>query len=153
VTAHYLYTFSVLHELGALLTKHDILWTPNVIPAPKMAQITQLVLTRRITSGAAKQLLAESLMDNSSAIEDIASAKNLFITEVTDDEYHEVISKVLGANQGITKSVTSKNADKKLKALVGMAMGEFRKTGKQGSVEPQRLQRMLREQLEILVNT
>lgn len=118
-----------------------------------MAEIVELVLSKRITSGAAKQLLAEALVDKSSFIHDIASAHNLLITELTDAEYHEVVSQVLEDNPDFTKSITAKNADKKVKALVGMAMGHFKKTGRHGSVEPHRLQWIIREQIDLSINT
>jgi Asp-tRNA(Asn)/Glu-tRNA(Gln) amidotransferase B subunit len=147
-----LHPCSVLHEFGALLAKHDITWTPEVLPASKMAEIVELVLSKRITSGAAKQLLAEALFDKSSSIHDIASARNLLITELTDAEYNEVVSKVLDDNPDFMSSVTANNIDKKLKGLVGMAMGHFKRTGNQGSVEPRRLQRIAREQLDSSLN-
>jgi aspartyl-tRNA(Asn)/glutamyl-tRNA(Gln) amidotransferase subunit B len=131
----------VLQELGSLLATAERPWGEKKVSSSDMAQLIHLLLVGKITSSTAKQVLKMAFYGDSRGIETIVREDNLEFQPLSDNEYLRLAAEVIETNPGPVKDIREKGKSGKLMFLVGQMM----KRGKDGRVEAQKAEGVLRK--------
>ncbi|KAI5855521.1 GatB/GatE catalytic domain-containing protein [Tricharina praecox] len=117
----------MIHELGGLLTIHEISWAENKITAHGLAELISLLVGGKITGATAKALLPRLLTDRKASAAKIVQEENLAITEISDDELSVLIKGVLDTDEGknvLQQLEANLENEKKRKGLRGFVVGK-----------------------------
>ncbi|KAL4897097.1 Glutamyl-tRNA amidotransferase subunit B, mitochondrial [Aspergillus ambiguus] len=131
----------VLHELGGLLTKADLQWDPQRVPAPSLAQIVDQVQRKRITGPTAKQVLAMVFDGDQRPIPQLLEEENLLLRPLSREEYVALAEAAISQNPQMVEQIRSKNQLGKL----GWFVGQMMRMGEKGRVEAPKADAILRE--------
>jgi aspartyl-tRNA(Asn)/glutamyl-tRNA(Gln) amidotransferase subunit B len=112
-----------------------------------MANLIHLLLSGQITSNSAKKIMTLLFDGDSTLARDIASRENLLISEVDDQEYKQVINRLLEKHTDIVTAIRKKGQKGKIMWLVGQVMMEMGKAGKGGSIRPDKAKNMLEKMI------
>ncbi|KAH8426956.1 glutamyl-tRNA(Gln) amidotransferase subunit PET112 [Aspergillus melleus] len=131
----------VLHELGGLLTKADLVWDPERVPAQSLAEIIDQLQRKRITGPTAKQVLAMVFDGDSRAVPRLLEEENLLLRPLSREEYVTLAEGAIAQNPQMVEQIRSKNQVGKL----GWFVGQMMRMGEKGRVEAPKADAILRE--------
>ncbi|GES58513.1 glutamyl-tRNA(Gln) amidotransferase, B subunit [Aspergillus terreus] len=131
----------VLHELGGLLTKADLPWDAQRVPAESLAQLVDQVQRKRITGPTAKQVLAMVFDGDSRPIPRLLDEENLLLRPLSREEYIALAEAAISQNPQMVEQIRSKNQLGKL----GWFVGQMMRMGEKGRVEAPKADAILRE--------
>ena len=131
----------VLHEVGALLTKADVAWNPQRIPATTLAAIIYHLQQGRITGPTAKQVLSMIFHGDQRPIPQLLQEENLLLRPLSRDEYLALARQAISMNPQMVGQIRDKNQMGKL----GWFVGQMMRTGEKGRVEALKAEETLRE--------
>ncbi|KAE8352577.1 Glutamyl-tRNA amidotransferase subunit B, mitochondrial [Aspergillus coremiiformis] len=131
----------VLHELGGLLTKADLPWDAERVPASSMAQIIDHLQRKRITGPTAKQVLAMVFDGDSRAIPQLLEEESLLLRPLSREEYTALAEAAISQNPQMVEQIRTKNQFGKL----GWFVGQMMRMGEKGRVEAPKADAILRE--------
>lgn len=131
----------VLHELGALLTKADVAWHADLVPAQTLAELIDQLMRKKITSSVAKQVLAMVFEGDPRPISQLLEEDNLLLRPLSRDEYVALANSLIEENAQMVAQIREKNQLGKL----GWFVGQMMRQGEKGRVEAQRAEEVVRE--------
>ncbi|KAL5357732.1 B subunit of glutamyl-tRNA amidotransferase [Aspergillus floccosus] len=131
----------VLHELGGLLTKADLPWDAQRVPAESLAQLVDQVQRKRITGPTAKQVLAMVFDGDPRPIPQLLEEENLLLRPLSREEYIALAEAAISQNPQMVEQIRSKNQLGKL----GWFVGQMMRMGEKGRVEAPKADAILRE--------
>jgi aspartyl-tRNA(Asn)/glutamyl-tRNA(Gln) amidotransferase subunit B len=131
----------VLHELGALLTKADVAWQADLVPAETLAELIDKLIHKKITSPVAKQVLAMVFEGDRRPIQQLLEEDNLLLRPLSKDEYIALANSLIEENAQMVAQIREKNQVGK----IGWFVGQMMRQGEKGRVEAQRAEEVLRE--------
>lgn len=131
----------VLHELGGLLTKADLVWDPVRVPAQTLAHIIDQLQRKRITGPTAKQVLAMVFDGDPRPVPQLLEEENLLLRPLSREEYVALAEAAISQNPQMVEQIRSKNQLGKL----GWFVGQMMRTGEKGRVEAPKADAILRE--------
>ncbi|GAB1211706.1 hypothetical protein ATERTT37_000830 [Aspergillus terreus] len=131
----------VLHELGGLLTKADLPWDAQRVPAASLAQLVDQVQRKRITGPTAKQVLAMVFDGDPRSIPQLLEEENLLLRPLSREEYIALAEAAISQNPQMVEQIRSKNQLGKL----GWFVGQMMRMGEKGRVEAPKADAILRE--------
>ncbi|KAG2412188.1 hypothetical protein HFD88_009744 [Aspergillus terreus] len=131
----------VLHELGGLLTKADLPWDAQRVPAESLAQLVDQVQRKRITGPTAKQVLAMVFDGDPRPIPQLLEEENLLLRPLSQEEYIALAEAAISQNPQMVEQIRSKNQLGKL----GWFVGQMMRMGEKGRVEAPKADAILRE--------
>jgi aspartyl-tRNA(Asn)/glutamyl-tRNA(Gln) amidotransferase subunit B len=146
----------VIHEIPSLLTKHEIEWTVDLVPAEQLATLLILLSSGKLHNHGAKALLGKVFFDIDSArsisVVELAEKDGLLRSSSFDSDsdtantgmqssgQKELISgiahQIFAANEKMANDVLVKKETKKIHFFAGQVMRELGKQGKAKSVDP-----------------
>ncbi|PWY84530.1 glutamyl-tRNA amidotransferase subunit B [Aspergillus sclerotioniger CBS 115572] len=131
----------VLHELGGLLTKADLAWDGERVPAPTLAALIDQLQRQRITGPTAKQVLAMVFEGDARAIPQLLEEENLLLRPLSREEYVALAEAAISLNPSMVEQIRQKNQLGKL----GWFVGQMMRMGEKGRVEAPKADAILRE--------
>ncbi|KAL5339188.1 GatB/GatE catalytic domain-containing protein [Aspergillus crustosus] len=131
----------VLHELGALLTKADLPWDPERVPARSLATILDQLQRKQITGATAKQVLAMVFEGDRRPVLQLLEEENLILRPLSREEYIALAEAALKLNPEMVEQIRKKNQLGKLAWFVGQMM----RSGEKGRMEAKKAEAILRE--------
>ncbi|KAB8232806.1 hypothetical protein ETB97_000151 [Aspergillus alliaceus] len=131
----------VLHELGGLLTKADLPWDAERVPALSLAQIIDHLQRKQITGPTAKQVLAMVFDGDARAIPQLLEDENLLLRPLSREEYIALAEAAISQNPQMVEQIRTKNQLGKL----GWFVGQMMRMGEKGRVEAAKADAILRE--------
>lgn len=131
----------VLHELGGLLTKEEIEWTAELVPAQSLAGLIDQLQRKRITGPTAKVVLAMVFNEDKRPIQQLLEEENLLLRPLSREEYIALAESALSQNPQMVEQIRSKNQLGKL----GWFVGQMMRMGEKGRVEAQKANEALQE--------
>ncbi|KAK2789669.1 hypothetical protein FQN52_006008 [Onygenales sp. PD_12] len=131
----------VLHELGGLLSKSDLPWDPERVPAQRLAEIIDLLSRKKITSSTAKSILAMVFDGDRRSIAQIVEEENLLLQSLSREEYVVLAEEVMRQNPETVTLIR----DKGQLGKIGFLVGQLKRAGEKGRVEAQKANEILRE--------
>jgi aspartyl-tRNA(Asn)/glutamyl-tRNA(Gln) amidotransferase subunit B len=135
----------VLHELGRLLTLHAREWTPEIVPAAHMGKIVDLLRKDQLTQTSAKELLRMVFEGDSREVEGIAREEKLFFSSLSEAEYAELATSVIGQHPEVVDNIVSKGKVSQVKYLLGQMM----KQGERGRIQATTAEEVLKQHLRL----
>lgn len=133
----------VLHELGGLLSKSDLEWDADRVPARSLAEIIDQQQRKRITGPVAKQVLAMVFEGDRRPIPQLVEEENLVLRPLSREEYIALAEAVIGLNPGMVEQIREKQQLGKL----GWFVGQMMRMGEKGRVEAPKADAILREMI------
>jgi len=136
----------ILHELGALLTTTGTTWTAALVDAQQMADLITLQQENKITGPSAKRLLRILFDGDRAPVSEIVQRDNLLFQSMTDEEYDELATRVIGEHPPEADVVRQggKRSLGKLKFLLGQMM----RHGDRNRVQAQKAEEVLQKKLK-----
>lgn len=131
----------VLHELGALLTKEEIEWKPELIPAQSLAELIDQLQQKRITGPTAKVVLSMVFNGDKRPVPQLLEEENLLLRPLSREEYIALAESAISQNPQMVEQIRNKNQLGKL----GWFVGQMMRTGEKGRVEAQKANEILQE--------
>ncbi|RAL01686.1 glutamyl-tRNA(Gln) amidotransferase subunit PET112 [Aspergillus ibericus CBS 121593] len=131
----------VLHELGGLLTKADLAWDGERVPAPTLAALIDQLQRQRITGPTAKQVLAMVFDGDARPIPQLLEEENLLLRPLSREEYVALAEAAINLNPAMVEQIRQKNQLGKL----GWFVGQMMRMGEKGRVEAPKADAILRE--------
>ncbi|PYH92753.1 glutamyl-tRNA amidotransferase subunit B [Aspergillus ellipticus CBS 707.79] len=131
----------VLHELGGLLTKADLAWDVQRVPAQTLAALLDQLQRKRITGPTARQVLAMVFEGDSRAIPQLLEEEKLILQPLSREEYIALAEAAIELNPQMVEQIRQKNQLGKL----GWFVGQMMRMGEKGRVEAQKADGILRE--------
>lgn len=131
----------VLHELGALLTKADLPWDSERVPAQTLAELIDQLQRKHITRSTAKLVLAMIFEGDKRPVKQILEEENLILRPLSREEYVALAEAAISKNPQMVAQIREKKQLGKLGWFVGQMMRE----GEKGRVEAQKAEEVLRE--------
>ena len=131
----------VLHELGGHLTKSNLLWDPDLVPARSLAEIIDQQNRNRITGATAKEVLSMVFNGDRRPIPQIIEEENLVFSPLSREEYVELAQAAIALNPQIVEQIRTKNQVGK----VGWFLGQMMRLGEKGRVEAPKANEILKE--------
>ncbi|KAL4868904.1 Glutamyl-tRNA amidotransferase subunit B, mitochondrial [Aspergillus spectabilis] len=131
----------VLHELGALLTKADLYWNAERVPARSLATILDQLQRSRITGATAKQVLAMVFEGDRRPVLQILEEENLLLRPLSRKEYIALAEAAMKQNPQMVEQIRKKKQIGKL----GWFVGQMMRMGEKGRVEAKKADTILRE--------
>lgn len=131
----------VLHELGALLTKEEIDWEPELVPAQSLAELIDQLQQKRITGPTAKVVLSMVFNGDKRPIPQLLEEENLILRPLSREEYIALAESAINQNPQMVEQIRTKNQLGKL----GWFVGQMMRTGEKGRVEAQKANEILQE--------
>ena len=131
----------VLHEVGGLLTKANVAWDAQCVPAASLAAIINHLQRKHITGQTAKQVLSMVFHGDRRPISQLLEEENLLLRPLSRDEYLTLAKQALSGNPQMVEQIRDKNQLGKL----GWFVGQMMRTGEKGRVEALKAEETLRE--------
>ncbi|KAJ9271807.1 hypothetical protein DTO212C5_2232 [Paecilomyces variotii] len=131
----------VLHELGGLLTKADMPWSADRVPADTLATIVHYLLQKQITGATAKQVLAMVFDGDRRPVNQLLEEENLLLRPLSKEEYVALAEAAISKNPQMVAQIREKNQLGKL----GWFVGQMMRMGEKGRVEAPKAEETLRE--------
>lgn len=141
----------VVHKIPALLKKHKLEWSEDLIPAESLASLVTLVSEGRIHDQNATGLLAKIALDPDSArtitVLDLARNEGMLRSDEEaaklksgvgsdSDLIASIAHTVFEANPAMVQDILVKKETKKIHFFAGQVMRELGKMGKAKTVDP-----------------
>ena len=133
----------VLHELGGLLSKSDLEWDADRVPARSLAEIIDQQQRKRITGPTAKQVLAMVFEGDRRPIPQLVEEENLVLRPLSREEYIALAEAAIGLNPGMVEQIREKQQLGKF----GWFVGQMMRMGEKGRVEAPKADAILREMI------
>ncbi|ODH53520.1 glutamyl-tRNA(Gln) amidotransferase subunit B, mitochondrial [Paracoccidioides brasiliensis] len=131
----------VLHELGGLLTKSNLHWDSERVPAQSLAEIINLLSRNKITGSTAKSLLAMVFDGDKRSISQIVEDENLLLQSLSREEYIALAEEVMRQNPKMVMEI----CEKRQLGKIGWLVGQIKQIGDRNRVEAQKAEEILRE--------
>lgn len=131
----------VLHELGGLLTKAELAWDSQPIPADSLASLLDHLQRKLITGPTAKQVLALVFDGDQRSIPQLLEEENLLLRPLSREEYIALAEAAIALNPSMVEQIRQKNQLGKL----GWFVGQMMRMGEKGRVEAPKADTILRE--------
>lgn len=131
----------VLHELGGLLTKEEIDWNADLVPAQPLAELIDQLQRKRITGPTAKTVFSMVFHGDKRPIAQLLEEENLLLRPLSREEYIALAESAINQNPQMAEQIRSKNQLGKL----GWFVGQMMRTGEKGRVEAHKANEVLRE--------
>lgn len=131
----------VLHELGGHLTKSNLSWDPELVPAQSLAEIIDQQNRNRITGATAKEVLSMVFNGDRRPIPQLIEEENLVFQPLSREEYIELAQAAIALNPQMVEQIRTKNQLGKL----GWFMGQMMRMGEKGRVEAPKANEILKE--------
>ncbi|CRG85967.1 aspartyl-tRNA(Asn)/glutamyl-tRNA (Gln) amidotransferase subunit B [Talaromyces islandicus] len=131
----------VLHELGGLFAKADVVWDAELVPARTLADLIHQSLHKKVTGPVAKQVLAMVFEGDKRPIQQLLEDEGLLLRPLSREEYLALAQPLISANPQMVAQIRDKNQLGKL----GWFVGQMMRAGEKGRVEAQRAEEILRE--------
>ncbi|PYH45427.1 glutamyl-tRNA(Gln) amidotransferase subunit PET112 [Aspergillus saccharolyticus JOP 1030-1] len=131
----------VLHELGGLLTKADLAWDSQRVPAEALASLLDQLQQKRITGPTAKQVLSLVFEGDQRPILQLLEEENLLLRPLSREEYITLAEAAISMNPSMVEQIRHKNQLGKL----GWFVGQMMRMGEKGRVEAPKADAILRE--------
>lgn len=131
----------VLHELGGLLTKADVAWDADRVPAKALAELIDQQQRKRITGPTAKLVLGMVFDGDRRPIRRLLKEEKLELRPLSRDEYVALGEQAIGKNPQMVEQIRGKNQLGKL----GWFVGQMMRSGEKGRVEAPKAEETLRE--------
>ena len=139
----------VLHEIGSLLSKGELQWTPSDMPVHQLADIIVLLFQKKLSSASARQVLQLVFNGDVRPVETIVREDNLATKDTPDDEYVATAQQLIDQNPEMVRAVQEKGQTGKAMWLVGQVMREMSSKNGQGSVQADKARRVVFRLLKI----
>ncbi|KAK4905053.1 hypothetical protein LTR66_017842, partial [Elasticomyces elasticus] len=123
----------ILHELGAMLTKNNMMWHANL-----MADLVDMVLSGQLTGTSAKCLLENLFNHEVGSARSIAEKNGLLFVPMTTQEYHDLAQKVIDEN--VSEAEVVRSGEKRAK-------GQMMRNGNRSRIEAQKAESVLQSKL------
>lgn len=130
-------------ELGSLFK--DEPWDAYRVPHESLADIITLVRSKTITSRSGKRILAMIFEGDKRSVRDIVEEHQLTLKPLSEEEYAKLAQAVLDEKPDMVKSIKERGQVKKVMYFVGQMIAR----SAEGSVEPDRAERTLKELLHL----
>ena len=137
----------ILHELGGLLTAHQVSWEESRLTAQELSYILVCLHEKQITMRVAKQLLADLFarppapegtycpgMGTRPTVQQLIDAGNLRLRPLSDKAYEDLAKLIMDDNPVMVEAVKVRGQKGKIMWFVGQMM----RRGEEGTVEPER---------------
>ena len=134
----------VLHELGALLSTSDQIWTPNAVKASMLAEIIDRQMQGGISNTAAKQVLRIIFQGDQRSVSTIIEDEGLKFVAMSSTEYDQLVDIVINDHPEHVKDIQEKGKHGKIKFLLGQMM---RHSEKKGRIQAKTAEEALRRRL------
>ncbi|EEH39781.2 aspartyl/glutamyl-tRNA(Asn/Gln) amidotransferase subunit B [Paracoccidioides lutzii Pb01] len=131
----------VLHELGGLLTKSNLHWDSERVPAQSLAEIINLLSRNKITGSTAKSLFAMVFDGDKRSIGQIVEDENLLLQSLSREEYIALAEEVMRQNPKMVMEI----CEKRQLGKIGWLVGQIKRIGDRNRVEAQKAEEILRE--------
>ena len=131
----------VLHELGGLLTKEEIEWTADLVPAQSLADFLDQLQRKHMTGATAKVVLAMLFHGDRRPVRQLLEEESLLLLPLSREEYIALAGTAINQNPQMVEQIREKNQHGKL----GWFVGQMMRTGEKGRVEAQKANEILRE--------
>ncbi|ODM19300.1 Glutamyl-tRNA(Gln) amidotransferase subunit B, mitochondrial [Aspergillus cristatus] len=131
----------VLHELGGHLTKSNLSWDPDLVPAQSLAEIIDQQNRNRITGATAKEVLSMVFNGDRRPIAQLVEEENLVFRPLSREEYIELAQAAIALNPQMVEQIRTKNQVGK----IGWFLGQMMRMGEKGRVEAPRANEILKE--------
>jgi aspartyl-tRNA(Asn)/glutamyl-tRNA(Gln) amidotransferase subunit B len=131
----------VLHELGGLLTKADLPWDSQRVPAQALAEIIDQLWQKHITGPTAKLVLAMVFEGDRRPIKQLLEDENLFLQPLSREEYIVLAREAMAKNPQMVLQIRESKQLRKL----GWFVGQMMRMGEKGRIEAQRAEEILKE--------
>ncbi|PWY92403.1 hypothetical protein BO70DRAFT_348783 [Aspergillus heteromorphus CBS 117.55] len=131
----------VLHEVGGLLTKAELVWDAQRVPAPTLAALLDQLQRKRITGPTARRVLAMVFEGDSRAIPQLLEEENLILLPLSREEYVALAEAAIDQNPAMVEQIR----EKKQLGKLGWFVGQMMRMGEKGRVEAQKADAILRE--------
>jgi aspartyl-tRNA(Asn)/glutamyl-tRNA(Gln) amidotransferase subunit B len=149
----------VIHEIPSLLTKHEIEWNLDLVPAEQLSSLLITLSEGKIHNHGAKTLLSKLFFNEDSArstpILQLAEQEGLLRDPDTvsedgkssaeDELISGIADHVFEANEKMVNDVLIKKETKKIHFFAGQVMRELGKQGKAKSVDPKHVSDFIHE--------
>lgn len=131
----------VLHELGALLTKEELEWTADLVPAQSLAELIDQLQRKHMTSVTAKVVLAMLFNGDRRPVRQLLEDESLLLLPLSREEYITLAESAISQNPQMVEQIR----EKKQLGKLGWFVGQMMRTGEKGRVEAQKADGILRE--------
>ena len=135
----------VLHELGALLSTHQRVWTVDTVPAESLGHIINLLRDNQITTISAKKVLRVVFEGDQRPVMTIVEEDGLLFVPLSQGEYIELATQVIEEHPDVVSDIKEKGKLGKIKFLLGQMM----RAGEKGRLEPAKAEEVLRQYLQL----
>ena len=115
----------VLHELGALFTKSESSWSADLVPTSKLADLLRYLLTDKITTRSAKQILEMIFYGDPRSVDTIVQEENMTLADIPDEEYEAVAKSLIQENGSMVEAIKTKGQQGKVMWFVGQMLWEL----------------------------
>ncbi|RMJ26102.1 hypothetical protein PHISP_03035 [Aspergillus sp. HF37] len=131
----------VLHELGGRLTKEELDWSAELVPAQSLAELIDQLQRKRITGPTAKAVFGMVFQGDRRPIGQLLEEESLLLRPLSREEYVGLAEAAIRQNPQMAEQVRSKKQEGKL----GWFVGQMMRTGEKGRVEAQKASEVVRE--------
>ena len=122
----------VLHELGALFTKSESSWSVDRVHPSKLADLLRYLLTDKITTRSAKQLLELIFYGDPRNVDTIVQDENMLLQNIPEEEYEAIAKDLIQHNAAMVQAIKTKGQQGKVMWFVGQTL---RKLGQSAQAE------------------
>lgn len=131
----------VLHELGGRLTKEELDWSAELVPAQALAELIDQLQRKRITGPTAKAVFGMVFQGDRRPIGQLLEEENLLLRPLSREEYVGLAEAAIGQNPQMAEQVRRTKQEGKL----GWFVGQMMRTGEKGRVEAHKASEVVRE--------
>lgn len=133
----------VLHELGGRLTKEELEWSAELVPAQSLAELIDQLERKRITGPTAKMVFAMVFNGDKRPIGQLLEEENLLLRPLSREEYVALAEAAISQNPQMVEQIR----DKKQLGKLGWFVGQMMRMGEKGRVEAQKANEVLQERI------
>ena len=133
----------ILHELGALLSTSDQIWTADTVKASMLAEIIDRQMQGGISNTAAKQVLRMIFEGDQRSVTRIIEDEGLKFVALSSTEYDQLVDVVINDYPEHVKDIQEKGKHGKIKFLLGQMMRHAEKGRIQATTAEEALRRRL----------
>lgn len=130
----------VLHELGALLSKHEAPWSPLDVPASDLAQILYRLEKGKITYPSAKLILKLKYEGDKRDVQRIIEEDGLAFVSLSTVQYEKIAQEIIEQHPQILKDIQEHGKIGKIQFL----MGKLLRHPDKGNMQPREAEKVLR---------
>jgi aspartyl-tRNA(Asn)/glutamyl-tRNA(Gln) amidotransferase subunit B len=128
-------------ELGSLF--QDQPWNPDRVSPDDLVEIMSRVRRKDITNRSGKRILSMIFEGDQRTVQDIVAEEKLQLTPLSRQEYLDLAQKLINEKPDMVKDIVQKGQAKKVMWFVGQMIAR----SSEGSVEPDKAEAIVKEQL------